>query len=47
MPISQIAEASGFDTLAGFSRSIRNSLGASPSAVRKMARAAKMVTKYA
>jgi AraC family carnitine catabolism transcriptional activator len=47
MPISQIAEASGFDTLAGFSRSIRNSLGVSPSAVRKMARAAKMVTKYA
>lgn len=47
MPISQIAEASGFDTLAGFSRSIRNALGVSPSAVRKMARAAKMVAKYA
>ena len=34
---SQIATASGFETLAGFSRSVRNNLGVSPSAVRKMA----------
>jgi AraC family carnitine catabolism transcriptional activator len=47
MPISEIARASGFDTLAGFSRSIRNSMGVSPSAVRKMARAAQMVSRYA
>jgi len=47
MPISQIATASGFETLAGFSRSVRNNLGVSPSAVRKMARAARMVSKYA
>ncbi|NKX45854.1 GlxA family transcriptional regulator [Roseicyclus persicicus] len=47
MPVSDIARQSGFDTLAGFSRSIRNTLGVSPSAVRKMARAARMVAKYA
>ncbi len=47
MPVSEIARASGFETLAGFSRSIRNTLGVSPSAMRKMARAARMVQKYA
>ncbi len=47
MPISEIATAAGFETLAGFSRSVRNHLGVSPSAVRKMARAARMVAKYA
>lgn len=47
MPISDIARASGFETLAGFSRSVRNQLGVSPSAVRKMARAARMVAQYA
>lgn len=47
MPVSEIARASGFETLAGFSRSIRNTLGVSPSAMRKMARAARMVRKYA
>jgi AraC family carnitine catabolism transcriptional activator len=47
MPISEIATATGFETLAGFSRSVRNNLGVSPSAVRKMARAARMVAKYA
>lgn len=47
MPISDIARASGFETLAGFSRSVRNNLGVSPSAVRKMARAARMVAAYA
>ena len=47
MPISEIATAAGFETLAGFSRSVRNNLGVSPSAVRKMARAARMVAKYA
>ncbi|MHA7888878.1 GlxA family transcriptional regulator [Roseicyclus sp.] len=47
MPISEIATASGFETLAGFSRSVRNNLGVSPSAVRKMARAARKVAKYA
>ncbi|MDG3040375.1 GlxA family transcriptional regulator [Roseicyclus marinus] len=47
MPVSEIARASGFETLAGFSRSIRNTLGVSPSAMRKMARAARLVQKYA
>lgn len=47
MPVSEIARESGFETLAGFSRSIRNTLGVSPSAMRKMARAARMVQKYA
>ncbi len=47
MPVSEIARASGFETLAGFSRSVRNTLGVSPSAMRKMARAARMVQKYA
>jgi AraC family transcriptional regulator, carnitine catabolism transcriptional activator len=47
MPVSEIARASGFETLAGFSRAISNKLGVSPSAVRKMARAARMVTAYA
>jgi len=47
MPVSEIARASGFETLAGFSRSISNSLGVSPSGMRKMARAARMVQKYA
>jgi len=47
MPVSEIARASGFETLAGFSRSISNTLGVSPSAMRKMARAARMVQKYA
>jgi AraC family carnitine catabolism transcriptional activator len=47
MPVSEIAREAGFETLAGFSRSIRNTLGVSPSAVRKMARAARMVAKYA
>jgi len=47
MPVSEIARASGFETLAGFSRSVRNNLGVSPSAMRKMARAARMVQKYA
>jgi len=47
MPVSQIARESGFETLAGFSRSIRNNLGVSPSAMRKMARAARMVAQYA
>jgi AraC family carnitine catabolism transcriptional activator len=46
MPITEIARASGFETLAGFSRSVRNNLGVSPSAVRKMARAARMVATY-
>jgi AraC family transcriptional regulator, carnitine catabolism transcriptional activator len=46
MPVSEIARESGFETLAGFSRSIRNTLGVSPSAMRKMARAARMVQKY-
>jgi predicted RNA-binding protein with RPS1 domain len=47
MPVSEIARASGFDTLAGFSRAISNAMGVSPSAVRKMARAARMVGSYA
>lgn len=47
MPISEIARVSGFETLAGFSRAISNKLGVSPSAVRKMARAARIVTSYA
>jgi AraC family carnitine catabolism transcriptional activator len=47
MPVSDIATEAGFETLAGFSRSVRNNLGVSPSAVRKMARAARMVQKYA
>jgi AraC family carnitine catabolism transcriptional activator len=47
MPVSDIAAEAGFETLAGFSRSVRNNLGVSPSAVRKMARAARMVQKYA
>ena len=47
MPVSEIARASGFETLAGFSRAISNKLGVSPSAVRKMARAARMVSSYA
>ncbi|MBF9058839.1 helix-turn-helix domain-containing protein [Rhodobacterales bacterium HKCCSP123] len=47
MPVSEIATAAGFETLAGFSRSVRNNLGVSPSAVRKMARAARTVAKYA
>jgi len=47
MPVSEIARASGFETLAGFSRSVRNNLGVSPSAMRKMARAARMVAQYA
>ena len=47
MPVSEIARESGFETLAGFSRAIRNTLGVSPSAMRKMARAARMVQKYA
>lgn len=47
MPVSEIARASGFETLAGFSRAISNALGVSPSAMRKMARAARMVAPYA
>jgi AraC family carnitine catabolism transcriptional activator len=47
MPVSEIAREAGFETLAGFSRSVRNNLGVSPSAMRKMARAARMVTIYA
>lgn len=47
MPVSEIAREAGFETLAGFSRSVRNTLGVSPSAMRKMARAARMVQKYA
>lgn len=47
MPVSDIARVSGFETLAGFSRAISNKMGVSPSAVRKMARAARMVTNYA
>jgi AraC family carnitine catabolism transcriptional activator len=47
MPVSEIARASGFETLAGFSRAISNSLGVSPSAMRKMARAARVVSAYA
>ena len=38
MPVSEIAEACGFDTLAGFSRSVRSQMGSSPSAIRKAAR---------
>lgn len=47
MPVSEIARASGFETLAGFSRAVRNTLGVSPSAMRKMARAARVVASYA
>lgn len=47
MPVSDIARSSGFETLAGFSRSVRNTLGVSPTAMRKLARAARMVSKYA
>lgn len=47
MPISDIARACGFETLAGFSRAVSNKLGVSPSAVRKMARAARVVAHYA
>jgi len=47
MPVSEIAAATGFETLAGFSRSIKQNLGVSPSAVRKMARAARLVSQYA
>jgi AraC family carnitine catabolism transcriptional activator len=47
MPISEIARAAGFETLAGFSRAVSNTMGVSPSAVRKMARAARMVGPYA
>lgn len=47
MPVSEIAREAGFETLAGFSRSVRNTLGVSPSAMRKMARAARMVAQYA
>lgn len=46
MPVSEIARESGFETLAGFSRAIRNTLGVSPSAMRKMARAARLVRSY-
>lgn len=45
MPISEIARASGFETLAGFSRAVSNAMGVSPSAVRKLARAARMVSR--
>lgn len=41
MPISEIARASGFETLAGFSRAISAAMGVSPSTLRKLARAAR------
>ncbi len=47
MPMSEISAASGFETPAGFSRSVKQQMGVSPSAVRKLARAARMVSSYA